>query len=308
MSPDDLFLEANPGLHDQWGGPRRELNQPLLDGLRRGRVDGLDDLDAALALTQLVHDDLMAYGTGGGEEVTNTQIGLAMRALRATLTRLGVEIDLPFRDYTTFRTYWTTHGGHGSWAARREMVTAIFEPVFARLFSLQDRPTAGGVIVEPALNALSDAATIKEHLRRLDASVDSDPRLAVSVAKDLVESTAKLVLRARSFPYSGKEDLPPLVARAQKALNLHAAGVAADNEEARALKTILGSLANLTQGVTELRNKVGVGHGRESVPAWVRPRHARLAAGAAATWCNLMLETLGDPEAPWRQLPPAPPE
>jgi hypothetical protein len=81
---------------------------------------------------------------------------------------------------------------------------------------------------------------------------------------------------------------------------LHAAGVADTTEEAKALKTILGSLSRLTQGVTELRNQVGVGHGRDSVPGWVRPRHARLAAGAATTWCNLMLETLGDPEAPWR--------
>lgn len=91
-----------------------------------------------------------------------------------------------------------------------------------------------------------------------------------------------------------------LVARAQEALALSAASVMDTTEESAALKTILGSISRLTQGVTELRNKVGVGHGRESVPAWVRPRHARLAAGAASTWCNLLLETLGDPEAPWR--------
>lgn len=59
----------------------------------------------------------------------------------------------------------------------------------------------------------------------------------------------------------------------------------------------LGLLMRLTQGVTELRNQVGAGRGRESVLAWVRPRHAGLAAGAVTTWCNLILETLGDPEA-----------
>jgi hypothetical protein len=81
---------------------------------------------------------------------------------------------------------------------------------------------------------------------------------------------------------------------------LAAKGVEGSGDEAKALKAILGSLANLAQGVTELRNKVGVGHGRESVPDWVRPRHARLASGAAQTWCQLMLETLEDPQAPWR--------
>lgn len=180
------------------------------------------------------------------------------------------------------------------------MVVEYTEPVITRLFALQDRIESASSIVEPALSALTDAASIRDHLRRLDSNVDTDPRLAVSVAKDLVESTAKLVLRERGESYTDKEDLPPLVSRAQQALRLHAAGVPGDTDEAKALKTILGSLTRLTQGVTELRYKVGVGHGRASVPEWVRPRHARLAAGAAVTWCNLMLETLADPDAPWR--------
>lgn len=300
MSPDDLFLdEAETG---PWGSPlgARRANTSLLDGLRRGPVAGAGDLEAALALTQQLQCDLMAHGTGGGEAFNNSEVALAVRALRAALARLGVAFELPFRDYTTFRTYWNANGAHGSWQARRDMVVEYTEPVLARLFALQDRIDSVSSIVEPALSALLDAASIRDNLRRLDSNVDADPRLAVSVAKDLVESTAKLVLRERGETYTDKEDLPPLVSRAQQALKLHAAGVPGDSEEAKALKTILSSLARLTQGVTELRNKVGVGHGRASVPEWVRPRHARLAAGAAVTWCNLMLETLADPDAPWR--------
>lgn len=30
-------------------------------------------------------------------------------------------------------------------------------------------------------------------------------------------------------------------------------------------------------------------------------RHAHLAVNAALTWCQLMLDTLADPEAPWRK-------
>lgn len=47
------------------------------------------------------------------------------------------------------------------------------------------------------------------------------------------------------------------MARAQAALQLHAAGVPSTSEDSKALKTILGSLANLIKGVTELRNEVG---------------------------------------------------
>lgn len=67
-----------------------------------------------------------------------------------------------------------------------------------------------------------------------------------------------------------------------------------------ALRHILQSLVTLAQGVTEIRNQVGVDHGAESVPLWVRPRHARLVVGAAQVWCQLMLETLSDAHTPWR--------
>lgn len=107
-------------------------------------------------------------------------------------------------------------------------------------------------------------------------------------------------MRQRGVELSHREDLPALGHKAQASLSLHAAGVVDETAEASALKTILASLTRLTQGVTELRNQVGIGHGRESVPEWVRPRHARLAAGATTTWCNLMLETLADPDAQWR--------
>lgn len=150
------------------------------------------------------------------------------------------------------------------------------------------------------LSSLPDASAIRDHLRRLNDSTESDPRLAVSVAKELVESTAKVVLRSRDISYTKSDDVPQLVARAQEALRLNASGVEGTAEEAKALRRILQSLTSLTQGITELRNQVGTGHGRESVPTWVRPRHARLAAGSAHTWCQLMLETLEDLDAPWR--------
>lgn len=87
---------------------------------------------------------------------------------------------------------------------------------------------AGVRLPEHALCALPDASAIREHLTRMDANIETDPRLAVSVAKDLVESTAKLTLRDRSVPYTPDEVLPALVTRAQEALGLSAAKVPSD--------------------------------------------------------------------------------
>ena len=148
-----------------------------------------------------------------------------------------------------------------------------------------------------ALAALSDPSAILDHLSRLGDTVNSDPRLAVSTAKALIESTAKCVLSARDVPYTRSDSVPALVNRAQESLGL-AAKAASDEDPS--LRRVLQSLVTLAQNVTEIRNQVGVDHGAESVPRWVRPRHARLVVGAAHLWCQLMLETLGDPEAPWR--------
>ncbi|MHB1473557.1 MAG: abortive infection family protein [Dermatophilaceae bacterium] len=149
-----------------------------------------------------------------------------------------------------------------------------------------------------ALEALSDPTAIHDHLARLGDTVDTDPRAAVSAAKALIESTAKLVLTARGQSYTKAARVPALVNAAQESLGLAAKAV---SDEAPALRQVLQSLVTMAQGVAEIRNQVGVDHGAESVPSWVRPRHARLVVGAAQVWCQLMLETLADPVAPWRK-------
>ncbi|MCG7308499.1 abortive infection family protein [Brachybacterium sp. ACRRE] len=157
---------------------------------------------------------------------------------------------------------------------------------------------ASANLTEHALNALPDPQSIQDHLRRLGDSVDTDPRLAVSTAKALIESTAKCVLTARGQTYTRAAKVPALVNAAQESLGLAPKSV---SDEDRALRQALQSLITLTQSVTELRNSVGIDHGAEEVPRWVRPRHARLVVGAAQVWCQLMLETLADPDAPWRR-------
>lgn len=156
---------------------------------------------------------------------------------------------------------------------------------------------AGARLTEHALNALPDWESIQDHLRRLGDSVDTDPRLAVSTAKALIESTAECVLTAPGRPTRAAK-APTLVKAAQESLGLAPKSV---SDEDRALRQALQSLVTLTKSVTELRNSVGIDHGAEEVPRWVRPRHARLVVGAAQVWCQLMLETLADPDAPWRR-------
>lgn len=149
-----------------------------------------------------------------------------------------------------------------------------------------------------ALVALRDPAAIEEQLNRIRLGLHDDPALAVGSAHDLIESTAKTVLAERGLTW-GKQDLPGLVSMAQTALGLHPAAAGSGPDAAVGVRTALGGATAIARGVAELRNQYGTGHGSHQRSP-LRARHARLAVHAAMTWCLLMLDTLHDPEAPWR--------
>lgn len=153
-----------------------------------------------------------------------------------------------------------------------------------------------------SLSRLADASAIHQQLGRIQRAALDDPALAIGTAKELVESTAKVVLRERGRPVDDKADLPALVRDAQQALLLHPSTATPGPDGSDAVKKILGAVSGIAIGLAELRNRgYGTGHGQVSNPAGLRPRHAHLAVNASVTWCRLMLDTLEDPEAPWRK-------
>lgn len=156
-----------------------------------------------------------------------------------------------------------------------------------------------------SLSQLGDPSAIHQQLGRTQRAALDDPALAIGTAKELVESTAKVVLKERGLPIDDKADLPALVRQAQQALRLHPSSVTPGPDGSDAVKKILASVSGIAIGLAELRNRgYGTGHGPVSHPAGLRPRHAHLAVNAAVTWCRLMLDTLEDPEAPWRKTGP----
>lgn len=164
----------------------------------------------------------------------------------------------------------------------------------------------GNAIAPAILSNLTDPAVILGHLARIDTAIErQDPEQAIGSAKELVESTAKLVLTERGFPYSDKaDDLPALVDRAMTALMVHPKNAKPGPDDI--IKKILGATKTVTSGMAELRNNYGTGHGAGQTRSGLRIRHARLAINGAKLWCEFMIDTLGDSEAPWQMNPPTP--
>jgi len=141
VRPDGFFIDDEAA--------RRTVDVDLLDQLRRGPIPNHDDIEVAVALARLVHDELERFGTDSGNEMGNDQIRLALRSLRATLERMGItDFDVPFRDFGTFYRWWVSKGAKGSWQARRDLLHEVFDPLHDRLAVLEDRSVAS-TLVDP---------------------------------------------------------------------------------------------------------------------------------------------------------------
>ena len=288
----DFFITEKDA--SSWGtSETTRLHTELLDQIATAPDPTWPDLEVAVALAELAHDEYQKHGTNGSE-LGNAEARKLLTTLKAVLARVGIRnVEFGFRDFDSFRSYWIRKGasGSGGWQARRDLLTDLFDPIHDRLESL----VAGGVapkVTEEALSTLDDPGAIRDHLDRIERSLDDDPRLAVGSAKELVESTAKIVLKRSGVAFGKSDDLPGLVAKAHTALGINAKQVKDDGENAVGIRTLLSAVSRIGVGMAELRNEIGTGHGQAEVPTWVTPRHARLAVGAAHVWCQFVLETL----------------
>lgn len=143
MAADFFILMTVPGF-DPWdtGKTREEIDTDRLDSLIDAPDPSHADLDVAIALMDLVRDDLHLSGTGGGERLTDDGMRRAVRALERTSARAGQEFKLPFRDHTAWRSYWIRNDASGSWQARRDLLRDLFDEKYAVMLAAQDRAIA----------------------------------------------------------------------------------------------------------------------------------------------------------------------
>jgi hypothetical protein len=151
---DDFFTDT-PSL-DRWGGPdstRLQFNLTLVKALRAGPPDGRMDPEVAIALASLIHDELQAYGTGGGETLTDAEMTEALSSLRAVVRRDGGTFDPPFRNFTAFWSWWLRQGASHSWQARRDLLEELFGPLHLELARIEERTLDAGRADHPARRA-----------------------------------------------------------------------------------------------------------------------------------------------------------
>lgn len=137
---------------------------------------------------------------------------------------------------------------------------------------------------------LLDGAVLEEHLARVDANIDADPALAIGSSKELLESLFKQVIEGFGQTYKSGDDLNELYKQVAERMRLNAESVPNNKRGSEAAQRVLRSMVSTVNSLAEMRNQLGVGHGRPS-KSTALARHARLAAGASRAVAEFVLET-----------------
>lgn len=121
--------------------------------------------------------------------------------------------------------------------------------------------------------------------------INGAPHSAIGKAKELFEICCKTILDEQEITYSQELDLTQLMRLACDSLDLSPKklkdGVLGKDIAAR----ILGNLSNISQGMAELRNLYGDGHGKNKDFRPLPPRYAHLAVGASVAAVHFMWDT-----------------
>lgn len=183
-----------------------------------------------------------------------------------------------------FNTYLTSDGFE---IVERYQVSG--RPVYAPRLRIDGAPPS--VALAKAALGTFDAHYMTQQLARLEAAIPHDPELAIGTAKEFAESCCKTILEMRNETVPKNADIPKLVKATCKALKLTPEDIPESAKAASTIKRMLSNLATVTQGLAELRNAYGTGHGRHGKAKGLSPRHAKLAAGAATTLAVFLFET-----------------
>jgi hypothetical protein len=148
-----------------------------------------------------------------------------------------------------------------------------------------------GPVPSPFAVRLEDLEDVNREVGRILESVDRDPADAITAARALFETACKTVLEELGERIDERDDLPALYKKTALALRVD------PTQHEIVYRQILQGLASAVQGLAELRNKLGDAHGPRRGGPRPRPRHARMAAGAAMTVATFLIETLEERRA-----------
>ncbi len=136
-----------------------------------------------------------------------------------------------------------------------------------------------------AREALASGLThVEKQVEAIEEAVFKNPAYAFELAKTLVESTCRTILRERNINYSEDDDLPRLFRTVKTHLPFLPPTASSEAAVRASLVRTLSGLGTAIQGICELRNQCNfAAHGADKQRPAMESVHSLLAAQAADT-------------------------
>ena len=258
MVPDDLFI-------DDVFPSRPSVNNGLLAALRSGAYGEASDLEASLALVGLLRSEYLQFGTEGGNQLTDNAIQTVQRTCRQVLKRLGIDLQVPWRDFSSFKAYWIANGGYGSWQARRQMVSEVFDPVQDALEEREDSGYVGAVAAAVTSHEVLGWPDVDAEIEQIRTAFHRarSPREYREVGLAcvaLLEALSRIAYNRDKHLYAGEEEPP--VANTKARLSRIIEHEIAESDLGKELARVVKRVAELSQAVkhspTRTRTEAGV--------------------------------------------------
>lgn len=139
-----------------------------------------------------------------------------------------------------------------------------------------------------------DSKYVESRYKSIISSIDSSPSTAIGDAKELLETCCKTILKELAIGYEDDIKINKLMKLTCEKLGVHPNSVSIDHKAFATSKIILGNFSAITQGLAELRNLFGDGHGKSKDFVQLPPRYAHLAVGVSSVAVFFLIETYRD--------------
>jgi Abortive infection C-terminus len=148
---------------------------------------------------------------------------------------------------------------------------------------MPDAPLIGQFVMHGARAAIAGGLShIEDQIDSIEQAVTGNPGLAFDLARTVVESACKAILRERKITFAPDDPLPGLFRAVTMTLPLLPVALSSDADARRSLTQTLNGLHTALQGVCELRNAFGfASHGAGAPRPAMESFQALLAAQTA---------------------------
>jgi len=135
---------------------------------------------------------------------------------------------------------------------------------------------------------------VNSKINLMNENVRIDTDLAIGTAKELIEIVCKSILKHNGLTNDPNWNLGKLLKETTNTLDLKPKFVENQVQAETSIRQIIGGMSSIIQGIGELRNSYGSGHGKDADFKGLEPKYAKLIVGIVAELSIFYLATNGE--------------